>query len=175
MSPGDLHVEQVGGDAMTDRSDFLTFRLRVPEEARVEHGVATVLKYRLHGRAWIDGSHLHLEWSGDCERTEAGRGVARQVREPVPVGHTAVPLDDIAQVRLRGGWWWPRVDIAAAAPGALDGVPGVAGARISLRISRGERAAAAHWIVQAELAQADRALRAAEAAAELPPPNIESP
>ena len=69
-----------------------------------------------------------------------------------------VRLAALRSARVVGGWWWPRVVLAAADLRAFEGFPVArnAGDELSLRISPGHRGDAADPASSIELALANR-------------------
>ena len=69
-----------------------------------------------------------------------------------------VPLAALRSARVAGGWWWPRLVLAAADLRAFDGfpVPRKSGEALSLRIALAHRADAADLASSVELALANR-------------------
>ena len=152
---------------MTDPG--IPFILRVVGEISVEQGRAITVTYQLTGHAQVDGPELVVQWGGTRQIAEVGPGLLRQAAQPMPVGRARVPVARLLQVDLRGRWWRPRIELVAADPAAFAAVPGAAGGRLRLYLSRRQRAAAQEWVTTVQLEMADHALRAAEAQNQLPP------
>ncbi len=137
-------------------------------ESSVTQGVARSVSMRLHGVLRLAGDKLVLEWSGTRHLSEAGRGSARSVTEPVPVSRVVLPVASLGRIALRQRWWRPRIELVSNDLAAVAGVPSARGGRIELAIARSDRHSAADLISRIELAAADHALAAAERLHQLP-------
>jgi hypothetical protein len=154
--------------SMTERSEVIAFRLRVRDEGSVEHGRATSRKYRIHGRAWIEDDTFVIEWGGECEISEAGRGVARQVRETIAASRLRISVTDLGELRVRGRLWFTRLEAIESTLGTFAQLPGGQRGYITMWLPPRQRAIASELVSQIELARADRLLSEAEARAALP-------
>ena len=119
--------------------DPLPFRLRVPGQDVIDFEGAWSISYRGEGLLHLEGGMLTLEWTATrtTERVSV-KGIGTDV-EHSPIGTLEVPVDWILGVRLRGGWWWPRLELRARRLDAFDDFPGSRPGVITLRVRRRDR------------------------------------
>src|SRR5215469_4113311 len=111
-------------------------------ESSVHQGVARSVSTDLHGVLRLVDDLVVLEWSGTRRISEAGRGNARSVTEPLPIGRAVVPVASLSQVGLRRRWWRTRIEILSSDLAAIAAVPTASGGRLVLAVSRADRDAA---------------------------------
>jgi len=134
--------------------DPLPFRLRVPGQDVIDSEGVWSISYRGEGLLHLDGATLTLEWAATrtTERV-AVTGVGTDV-EHSPIGTLELPVDWIIGVRLRGGWWWPRLELRARRLDAFDGFPGSKPGMITLKIRRRDRDHAAALVAAIDIERA---------------------
>jgi len=112
---------------------------------------------RVAGLAWLEDDDLVLQYRVS-ETVTSGATSNLPVTTESEVGEHRVPLAALRSARVAGGWWWPRIVLAAADLRAFDGfpVPRGAGEELSLRISLAHRSDAADLASTLELALANR-------------------
>ena len=152
---------------MTDSG--VPFTLKVADESSIEQARVVVAVSRVTGHARLDRDLLVVEWGGTREIEEIGQGRLRRVAQPIPVGRVAVPVARLVRVDIRSRWWHPRLELVTTDPGAFAALPGSPGGRLELHLSRHDVAAALELVTTLRLEMAEHALRAAEAADQLPP------
>jgi hypothetical protein len=109
------------------------------------------------GLAWLEEDALVLQYR--VHETVTGAATSNvPVTTESEVREHRVPIAALRSARVAGGWWWPRIILAAADLRAFDGfpVPRGAGEELSLRISLAHRADAADLASSLELALANR-------------------
>jgi hypothetical protein len=121
------------------RIDPLPFRLRVPGQDVIDSEGVWSISYRGEGLLHLEGGTLTFEWTATrtTERVSV-KGFGTDV-ERSPIGALEVPADWIISVRLRGGWWRPRLELRARRLDAFDGFPGSRAGVITLKIRRRDR------------------------------------
>ena len=119
--------------------DPLPFRLRVPGQDVIDFEGVWSISYRGEGLLHLEGGTLTLEWTATrtTERVSV-KGIGTDV-EHSPIGTLEVPVDWIIGVRLRGGWWWPRLELRARRLDAFDDFPGSRPGVITLKVRRRDR------------------------------------
>jgi len=112
------------------------------------------VRYRLEGLLHLADRMLAIEWAV-TERTQqvslTGASTDAQTFPPEVVD---VPVAWIADVRLRGGWWSPRLELRATRLDAFEGLPGGRPGALTLRVSRRDRSLAAAFAAALEKARA---------------------
>ena len=145
------------------------FSFRLPGEQRMDGSTSITREPKVRGVVRFTGDRLVMEWTGHVRTTVvSGRGT-EVTDEPVPAGERALPLGSIARMEVRGGWWMPRIELATVDLASLADVPSAQPGRVTLRLARRDRHHAAELVAKVRMAQADAALRAAEALPGLPP------
>lgn len=124
----------------------LPFRLRVPGQDVIDTEGVWSISYRGEGLLHLGEETLTFEWA-TTRRTErvAITGVGTDV-EHSPIGTLEVPVDWITGARLRGGWWWPRLELRARRLDAFEGFPGGRPGVVTLKIRRRDREQAREMI-----------------------------
>ncbi len=127
------------------------------------------ISYRGVGLLHLDEGILTLEWAA-TRRTErvAVTGVGTDV-ERSPIATLEVPVEWIAGVRLRGGWWLPRLELRGRRLDVFEGIPGARPEVVRLRIRRRDRAHARAFAAAIESALLKSALPEPEGYEELRP------
>lgn len=121
----------------------LPFRLKVPGKDEVKDFIASSISYRFHGRLWLEGPDLHLQWTGEAHVQEAGALEARDEKLALPTEELIVPVIALYRATLDGGWLRPRLTLQARALRALSIVPSEEGGTVKCWIARRERHSAA--------------------------------
>jgi hypothetical protein len=105
------------------------------------NGIESV-SHRADGILRVTERGVTLEWAEvqTVEEVSLDR-VGTDVIE-LPPEWLELPSERIAGVWLVGGWWSPCLDLRACEMEDLEGVPGVRGVTLSLRIHRRDRALA---------------------------------
>jgi hypothetical protein len=130
--------------------DPLPFRFRVPGQETLDSTGISSISYRGQGLLHLEGGFLAFEWR-TARKTQRidGSGVATDV-EHSPIGTLEVPVDWIVGARLRGGWWWPRLELRAQKLDAFDGFPGKHPDVVRLKIRRRDREHARRFVAAIE-------------------------
>jgi hypothetical protein len=120
----------------------LAFRLKVPgaDEFRDLQAVST--SYRCHGVLRLDGELLTIEWGGEVHVQEVDPLSVRDDRMAMPDEWITVPVSQLSQATLAGGWWRPRLTLQARELGALAPVPSEEHGIVRFWYARGDRALA---------------------------------
>jgi hypothetical protein len=156
-------------------SAALPFSLRRSHDVIGEEITSTT--ETVHGLLRLDGERLVIQWRLLRATDRVGREI-RTDRELEPVREVVIPLTGLAGAAVRVRWWrWPRgpqLVLTAADLLAFESVAGEAGlslahpAELVLQLRRADRAAAAEFVGELELALAEHALHSAEARGSLP-------
>lgn len=112
---------------------------------------------RVSGLAWLEDDALVLQYR--VRETVTANTPSYSVdTDESDVREHRVALAALRSARVVGGWWWPRIVLAASDLRAFDGfpVPRKAGEALVLRIPFGHRADAADLASSIELALANR-------------------
>jgi hypothetical protein len=121
----------------------LPFRLEIPDDDSLGLGGLRSVSYKVDGLLHVGDDTLTFEWVARRHTESIGfSGVKDEVDES-PIGRAEVPLHEITQVRLRGWWWAPRLDLYSRHLDAFDRIPGAQGSVFTLRLRRHDRAQAA--------------------------------
>lgn len=142
--------------------ESLPFHLRVPGEDVVDLQGARSVSYRVEGLLHFVGATLTLEWAGTRTTQRASLTRMGTEVEPLPLELLEVPASWLAEVRLRGGWWLPRLELRARRLDAFDALPAARPGVASLRVRRRHLALARAMAAAIEAARAE-ALLAPEA------------
>jgi hypothetical protein len=132
----------------------LPFRIQVEGEDVIDFGGIRSVSYRVEGLLHLVADALKFEWSA-IERTE--RVSLSRIGTDVdhsPIGTLEVQAGWIAEVRLHGGWWWPRMAFRARRLDAFQGMPGARPGAITLKIRRRYRKQAKALVAAIEQAGA---------------------
>lgn len=140
----------------------LPFRLSVPGSDTIDLDEIESVSYRVEGLLHFIGSTLTFEWAGARTRELVSLGQVKEENETIPRAMREVPVSWIAEVRVTGGWWRPRIHLRARRLDAFDGIPSAKPGAITLRINRRDRELAREIASGLEMARADEALAAAE-------------
>jgi hypothetical protein len=133
---------------------------------------------RVHGLLRLDGERLVLQWRVSRSTQRVGSEI-RTDRETEPVREVEIPLAALAGATVRWVWWrWPPgryLALTGADLRAFEEAARTGGlqldhpAELLVQVRRADFLAAREFAGELDLAIADRALRAAEAARPLPP------
>jgi hypothetical protein len=145
----------------------LPFRIQVEGEDVIDFGGIRSVSYRVEGLLHLVADALKFEWSA-IERTE--RVSLSRIGTDVdhsPIGTLEVQAGWIAEVRLHGGWWWPRMAFRARRLDAFQGMPGARPGAITLKIRRRYRKQAKALVAAIEHARVTAPLPLPESLTEL--------
>ena len=122
--------------------DPLPFRLNLPDRDSVNLTGIKSVSYRVKGLLHLDEDSLTLEWAA-IRKTEGITltGVLDEV-DYSPIASVVLKASWIAEARVVGGWWVPRLRLRARHLAAFERVPGARGDALELRIHRRDRALA---------------------------------
>ncbi len=122
----------------------LPFSLKVPARDNLAPAsVTSWTTFAFHGLVHFDGRLLHLEWTGTAATDEVEGTSVRSDLMALPAESLSVPLERLRSVRLAGGWWRPRLEIAGNDMQALAAVPSEEAGTVRLWIRRRDRRLAA--------------------------------
>jgi hypothetical protein len=124
-------------------AESVPFQVALPGHDTLDFDEVRSESYRVHGLLHLDEDILTFEWSTSLrvERVSfAGVEVDDDVTEPE---FLEIPVAWIAEARVTGGWWAPRLRLRGRRLDAFDGVPGADLGKLVLRIARRDRALAA--------------------------------
>ena len=141
------------------RAEPLPFRLSVPGRDTIDADGARSVSYRLEGFLHLVGDLLTVEWTGTESTQQVSFTGVKDHVDPLPVEWLEIPVDWITEVRLRGGWWRPRLELRAGRLDAFEDIPSARAASITLRIRRRDRELAGQMAVAIDRARADSADR----------------
>lgn len=120
-------------------SEPVPFQVALPRRDTLGLDGARSVRSRVHGLVHFDGNIVTFEWS-TSRRVEqislTGVGVVDDVTVPDLLD---VPAAWIADARLTGGWWAPRLRLRGRRLDAFDGVPGAGQGTLVLLIARRDR------------------------------------
>jgi hypothetical protein len=114
------------------------------------------VSYRAEGLLHLSDWGLILEWTNTrtTQRVSMMGEVGTDVEE-LPLETVEVPFEDVASVRMIGGWWRPQLEIRVKGLDVFRGVPGVKGVTLRLRVERRDRSLARAYTIEInELARA---------------------
>jgi len=145
----------------------LPFRIPVKGEDVIDFGGIRSVSYRVEGLLHLADDVLEFEWTA-TERTErvSLTGIGTDVDQS-PIGTLEVQAGWIAEVRLRGGWWRPRMAFRARRLDAFQGMPGARPGTVTLKIPRRYRKEAKALVAAIDQARAAAPLPSPENLAEL--------
>ncbi|HSE65542.1 MAG TPA: hypothetical protein VLB12_01060 [Gemmatimonadales bacterium] len=123
-------------------SDVIPFTLKVAGKDHFQGVKAVSTSYRFRGLLRFDGASLWIEWTGTYRVQEVGALTARDEEAPLPVESLSVPLARVLNVRFRGGWLRPRLELSGRDLAAFETVPGEDGGVARLWLSRRDRVGA---------------------------------
>lgn len=121
----------------------LPFRLEIPEEDSLDLSGLRSVSYTVDGLLQLGDDTLCFEWVARRHIESVGLTGLKDEVDESPVGRLEVPCRLIAQARLRGWWFAPRLDLYAGQLHAFDRIPGARGSVLTLRLRRQDRALAA--------------------------------
>lgn len=151
----------------------LSFRLKVPGRDLSSADTVAWTTFRLNGLLTFDGQALHIEWSGTGLLDSVTGAEVESSTVAIPREHLAIPLVRIRSVRLRGGWWRPRLEVSGNDLEALCGVPSEEGGRVFFWLDRRERKLAEELVIALRVAA--HTLGAADPTVPPKLPRLESP
>jgi len=123
----------------TPRLDPLPFRLKRPGWDSMGFSGIESVSHRAGGILRLTEQGVTLEWAEvqTVQQVSLER-VGTDVNELAP-DWLELPSERIAGAWLVGGWWAPRLDLRAREIEDFEGMPGVRGVTLSLRIHRRDR------------------------------------
>ncbi len=141
-------------------SDVIPFTLKVSGKDQFRGVNAISTSYRFYGRLRFDGASLWIEWSGTYRVQEVGALTVRDDVAPLPNESLMVPLARVLNVRFRGGWLRPRLELAGRDLAVFETVPGEDAGTARLWLSRQDRGIAESLAsrVNRAIAELDRAM-----------------
>lgn len=154
-------------------SHVLALPFTLSRSDSVVGGEVTSTTERVHGLLLIDGERLLIQWRVSRATQRVGAEI-RTDHELEPVREVAIELTSLAGAKVRKGLWRRYLVLTGADLRAFEEVAGSAGiglphpAELLLQVRHRDVRAAREFAGELELAIADRALRAAEAAPRLP-------
>lgn len=136
----------------------LPFRIRIPGEDVIDLKGVRSVSYKVEGLLHLDKDILEFEWTATettdlVSLTRIGTDVDQS-----PIGRLELPASWLAEVHLRGRWWLPYVVFRARWLDAFEGMPGVKGTIIKLRIRRRFLKQARAIVAAIDLARVNTAL-----------------
>ena len=141
-------------------NDPLPFLLPVARRDTLDDRGARSITYRVDGLLHLEETGLVLEWAATERIQRVSLTSIRTDHEDLPLETLEMPLSWIAEARLVGGWWMPRLELRARRLDAFDGVPSAGAGVLRLRIGRRYRRQAAEMVAAIDLARTRAALEA---------------
>jgi hypothetical protein len=123
-------------------SDTIAFTLKVSGKDQFRGVNAISTSYRFHGRLRFDGVSLWIEWSGTYRVQEVGALTVRDDEASLPNESLMVPLARVLNVRFRGWWWRPHLEVSGRDLAVFETIPGEEGGIARFWISRRDRQSA---------------------------------
>jgi hypothetical protein len=123
-------------------SDVIAFRLKVSGKDQFRGVNAVSTSYRFHGRLRFDGVSLWIEWTGTYRVQKVGALTVRDDVASLPNESLMVPLTRVLNVRFRGGWLRPRLELSGRDLAVFETVPGEDAGIARLWVSRRDRESA---------------------------------
>jgi hypothetical protein len=141
-------------------SDVIPFTLKVSGKDQFRGVKAISTSYRFHGRLRFDGVSLWIEWTGTYRVQEVGALTVRDDVAPLPNESLTVPLARVLNVKFRGGWLWPRLELTGRDLAVFETVPGEEQGIARLWLARQDRELAASVTskINQAIADLDRAI-----------------
>ncbi len=141
-------------------NDVVPFTLKVAGKDQFQGVKAVSTSYRFRGLLRFDGASLWIEWTGTYRVQEVGALTARDEEAPLPVESLTVPLARVLNVRFRGGWLRPRLELSGRDLAVFETVPGEDGGIARLWLARQDREIAASLTskINQAIAELDRAI-----------------
>ena len=142
-------------------SDVIPFTLKVSGKDQFRGVNAISTSYRFHGRLRFDGVSLWIEWTGTYRVQEVGALTVRDDVAPLPNESLMVPLARVLNVRFRGGWLRPRLELSGRDLAVFETVPGEEEGIVRLWLARQDRQIAASLTnkINQALAELDGAMK----------------
>lgn len=141
-------------------SDVIPFTLKVSGKDQFRGVNAVSTSYRFHGRLRFDGVSLWIEWTGTYRVQEVGALTVRDEEASLPNESLMVPLARVLNVRFRGSWLRPRLEVSGRDLAVFETVPGEDSGILRLWVSRRDRetAEALAGRVNRAISELDRAM-----------------
>lgn len=121
------------------RTDSLPFRIRVPGyDSFGAQGILSIA-FKLEGLLSFVEKTVILEWAATREVDSVSfSGITSEIDES-PVGRCEIPITQIRESRLRGGWWSPNLELRARTLDAFSEIPTARNGIAKLKIRRRDR------------------------------------
>jgi hypothetical protein len=141
-------------------NDVVPFTLKVAGKDQFQGVKAVSTSYKFRGLLRFDGASLWIEWTGTYRVQEVGALTARDEEAPLPVESLTVPLARVLNVRFRGGWLRPRLELLGRDLAVFETVPGEDGGIARLWLARQDREIAASLTsrINQAISELDRAI-----------------
>jgi len=105
-------------------------------------GIRSV-SHRIHGLLHLEHDVMAFEWSTLRHSEHVSLSGVRVEDDATSPELLEVPLAWVADARVAGGWWRPRLVLRGRRLDAFDGVPGAEPGTVTLRLLRRDRPLAA--------------------------------
>jgi hypothetical protein len=122
----------------------LAFTLRVPGRDDITGTDVHSTTFQFHGLLRFEGTIVRLEWTGTAAIDEVTGLEVRSRTVTLPEEGLEVAVADLRRAEARGGWWRPRLELAARHIDTLRSVPGEERGEVRLWVARRDRHAARH-------------------------------
>ena len=119
------------------------FHLPMPGRDSLGFDGARSVSFRIHGLLHFDGDTVTIEWSTTRHLEQVTLTRVRVEDDATPPELVDIAVEWIADARVTGGWWAPRLILRARRLDAFAEVPGAQPGSLSLPILRRDRAIAA--------------------------------
>lgn len=127
----------------------IAFSLKVAGKDEVTVTRVASTGYRFRGFLTLEGDTLVLEWNGTATVDEVGLVGARTLELSLPAESIILPLRELRELRLTGGWLRPAIQLTASALGEIRLVPSEEGGLVRCFIARRDRKEAAQLVSDA--------------------------
>jgi hypothetical protein len=119
------------------------FRIPLPGKDTLDLDGARSVTARVEGLLHLDTDVLSIEWRRLEHVEEVTLGSVSIDDDATLPEWIDIPLTWLADARLSGGWWAPRLRLRMRRLDAFDALPGAKQGEVTVRIARGDRALAA--------------------------------
>jgi len=117
----------------------LPFRIKVPGHDTIGAEGVVSISIKLEGLLHLNEKELLLEWTATRTVESVSLEGVRDEVDQSPVGSCEIPLSDILEASVRGGWWAPRLELRARSLEAFEDIPTAENGIAKLRIRRSDR------------------------------------
>lgn len=121
------------------RVEPVPFRFSLPGRDTIGFDGIRSESYSVHGLLHLDGEFATFEWSTTRHREIVSFTDISEDDESTQPELLDVPVAWIADARLTGGWWRPRLVLRGRRLDAFTGLPGARPGVVSLRVRRHDR------------------------------------